>query len=116
MPPPSFEPGKEIESRSFIETRTPIRSALSKASRRLRLQRSGEIRQRLDVVAALAQALDVKLEDLPRRDAGLEPALLRLFREQFLRLRIEPDCQRLAICCLRHERFHKQLSGAPRRL
>jgi hypothetical protein len=65
-------------------------------------QRVGKIRQRLDIVAALAEALDIEFEDLASRHAGLQPAEFGLLGKQSLRIGIEPDGQRLAVCGLGH--------------
>jgi len=58
--------------------------------------------QRIDPVAAIAQALDVELQDLASRDARFDPAAFGVFRKEVLVVGIKPDGQRDAVTALGH--------------
>ena len=58
--------------------------------------------QRINPISAIAQALDVELEDLARRYTGFNPAAFCVFSEKVLVVGIKPDGQRDAVIALGH--------------
>ena len=58
--------------------------------------------QRVDPIAAVTQALNIKFQDLAGCNAGLDPAAFCMFREEVLVLGIQPDGQGHAVIALGH--------------